>query len=597
MEKNIWNNTEELLQFNLKQVIHQSSSDGIKQYVQKVLSGIDLGKIVAKTVAKNGSIIEVVGKIMPVRHNENKVILQGYFQNITEVNLEKSARIKVETRLQSILDNMMSGCYIVNFEWEFVYVNKTAAKQGYMGKNKLIGQNMLKLYPNLKDSEIYKMYAKCMFERVNIHCELNYQYENGIEKWFEFQLEPVEEGIFIISIDITEKKLAEEKAKTQQLLYEKAEKIALIGSWKFNAIKNSYTWTSGLFEILELNMNLIKPSYDHFLSLVHPSDKENILLHNKLSLFNKSYYSIDYRLQFEDGRIKYISEHVAYFFDDAGNHLRTVGTLQDNTETKLYELQLEENEKKYRQLVENIPDSLSKRDLNGKLFYCNKQYADIFGLSKIDLEIITNSTENHEEILFPSFLSKEHKSIIKQKIINITNGETSNEPIFFDGIVNGRMHWFEGNITPIYEDGNLIGTQAIMRDITERISSNNQVVKQNLELKKINFELDSFVYRTSHDLRSPLTTLLGLIDLSKDTNDLNEMLEYLDMMKIGIDRMDSTIRNIIEYSKNIRSESQYVELNIHQVIDEIMPSLQNIKYSDQVTFKINILDNVRIHKL
>ncbi len=74
--------------------------------------------------------------------------------------------------------------------------------------------------------------------------------------------------------------------------------------------------------------------------------------------------------------------------------------------------------------------------------------------------------------------------------------------------------------------------------------------QKNGELIKVNKELDRFVYSTSHDLRSPISSLRGLINLTKYTNDPVEIKSYLTMMEGRLIRLDKFIKDISDYSRN-----------------------------------------------
>src|SRR5687767_8575974 len=106
-----------------------------------------------------------------------------------------------------------------------------------------------------------------------------------------------------------------------------------------------------------------------------------------------------------------------------------------------------------------------------------------------------------------------------------------------------------------------------------RYESNRQLQgemlrKQNEELTKINKELDSFVYSVSHDLRSPLTSILGLINVAKlDTTKNKESVDnYFDMIERSVLKLDETLREILDYSRNARGELIISEIDLNILI-------------------------------
>lgn len=78
--------------------------------------------------------------------------------------------------------------------------------------------------------------------------------------------------------------------------------------------------------------------------------------------------------------------------------------------------------------------------------------------------------------------------------------------------------------------------------------------KQNEELLKVNKELDNFVYSVSHNLRGPLLSVVGLLNVVKKINDRSEVNELHGMMRSSIAKLDDTLKDIIEYSRNSRND-------------------------------------------
>jgi signal transduction histidine kinase len=99
-------------------------------------------------------------------------------------------------------------------------------------------------------------------------------------------------------------------------------------------------------------------------------------------------------------------------------------------------------------------------------------------------------------------------------------------------------------------------------------NSERTLIEKNRELTKVNRELDRFVYSASHDLRAPLSSIDGLIELSRRDNTNRE--EYLDLMKGRILVMDKLIHDIIDYSRNTRVPPVSEKVNFHQFILEIV---------------------------
>lgn len=128
-----------------------------------------------------------------------------------------------------------------------------------------------------------------------------------------------------------------------------------------------------------------------------------------------------------------------------------------------------------------------------------------------------------------------------------------------------------------------------------RFENNRQVQeellrKQNDELTKINKELDLFVYSVSHDLRSPLSSILGLVNVARmEAMKSYEVFEnYLDMIERSVMKLDLTLREILDYSRNARGELITTETNLAQLINDTFEQLAHVNGYDQIKRQIDI---------
>lgn len=119
----------------------------------------------------------------------------------------------------------------------------------------------------------------------------------------------------------------------------------------------------------------------------------------------------------------------------------------------------------------------------------------------------------------------------------------------------------------------------IIRDITERKRTEK-------ELRKRNFELDSFVYRASHDLKAPLNSLMGLINLVESETEDTAVLRYLGMMNKSVVKLDAFIRDLADFSRNARQEVEKSEILWDNLLQETMDDLNFMQNADRVEKKI-----------
>lgn len=124
----------------------------------------------------------------------------------------------------SILENMKEGFQLIGFDWRYLYVNRTVIEQSKFPKEELIGHKMTDKYPGFENTAAFKVLKQCMDERISQNVENEFTFPDNTRGWFDLSVQPAEEGLIILSMDITKRKEADllkeqHINKIEQLLY------------------------------------------------------------------------------------------------------------------------------------------------------------------------------------------------------------------------------------------------------------------------------------------------------------------------------------------------------------------------------------------
>ncbi|MBC7845329.1 MAG: PAS domain S-box protein [Flavobacterium sp.] len=300
-----------------------------------------------------------------------------------------------------------------------------------------------------------------------------------------------------------------------------------------------------------------------------------------------------------NGEKRNVMPYPVAFVNPLGEITGAVNVLTDITEIKIAEKALKESEKKYRQIVETSQEGIWVIDENHKTSFVNKKMEEILDYTKEEIM--------GKEIDF--FMDEEGKQLVAKSIIRKTKEQSSQRQFKYIS-KSGKEIWANVATNPFIDSKGIYkGSMAMVSDITEREKNkeklellNKELAFQNeekenraaelfttnTELVKTNRELDRFVYSVSHDLRSPLTSILGLVSFIEEESLEEDTLEHIGMIRNSVNRLDEFIKNILSYSRNNRTGLDIVQIPLQKTATEIVDSLRSIKGADDIHFEVDI---------
>jgi signal transduction histidine kinase len=146
---------------------------------------------------------------------------------------------------------------------------------------------------------------------------------------------------------------------------------------------------------------------------------------------------------------------------------------------------------------------------------------------------------------------------------------------------------FEAEYQPLSREDVLGEALVVMRNNIRRSDENLRA--KNEALTKTNMELDKFVYSVSHDLRAPLSSMLGVIDLSLEQTEDPLMSKHFEMLKSSVKKLDAFIQDILDYSRNARMEVMSEKIDFKELIHDITG---NLKFMSGTNRRVEIKTNI-----
>lgn len=227
---------------------------------------------------------------------------------------------------------------------------------------------------------------------------------------------------------------------------------------------------------------------------------------------------------------------------------------------KQSEEQLRESEKQYRTLVENMDEGLIYVDLNGEIQFANQSMCRMLNYGQDEIlgknftkDICYDDNPNGVLGMIQSRLSEQHEIPIRKK--------------------NGQKVWVIINNHPlINEKGKKIGTMGTLVNITDR-------KKTEEKLKQVNEELKTFIYRTSHDLRGPLASVLGITNLASMEITDARALKYFEYVDRSTQKLDRTLKALIDVASITQPDEGYTQVQFEELVREV---IDNLNYTNRL---------------
>lgn len=410
-------------------------------------------------------------------------------------------------------DNMLEGIQILDFNWRYVYVNNAVVTQSQFKREELIGKTIIEKYPGVEHSELFRVMKRCMTERTAEKMTNEFVFPDGSTGYFDLSIQPVPEGIFILSVDRT----AEVKSKqallqmnrrynfisninksivhirdTKELL-EKACKIAVTaGKYKTAWINIKHHWHGTHFYIRESGYYVnpetpkLYPPIPCFDPLVRETPAGHAFHSGRSAVSNTLrndrslqpwlpefiaagiYATVALPITIFGKTIGVFGLHsdTAGFFDAeemitleevAGDISFALENFERDVLHKETETQLQKNERRFRALIEKSTDVKSMATAEGALIYLSTSVNNVLGYSPEEL-LHSQVTDLVHPAERPAFIQL-RSTILETPGASVTFQHRRRHK-------NGSWVWCEGTIANMLDEPGVMAVVSNFRDIS-----------------------------------------------------------------------------------------------------------------------------------
>jgi len=337
--------------------------------------------------------------------------------------------------------------------------------------------------------------------------------------------------IAALSLQRARRKRTEVALAEKELRFREAQAIAHLGSFHWDVGADTVVWSDELYRIYGIDPGELGITYKTYLEYVHPDHREQVGGAVEQALTIRQPFEHEYRIVRPTGESRWVFTHSRPIFDGDGILISIQGVCQDITDRKLAEDSIRESEKRARRtLVEQMLVGVVECDATGKFTMVNQRFCDITGYTETELLEIGPG-----DILHPDDMQR----ILGLKHRLMETGESFDaEQRFLRK--DGSVVWVNNHVAPIRDaQGAIIRAVAVMMDITDRKradSERDQLLRQEkaarAEAQAANQSKDEFLTVVSHELRSPLNSILGYARLLRtrpaDSSQVKQTVEIIE---------------------------------------------------------------------
>jgi PAS domain S-box-containing protein len=295
-------------------------------------------------------------------------------------NKDKTADNVFEQIIQNAND-----CIIIIIEGVVIFANHSAYKATGYSQADIIGRFFIDFVEESSKPALIENYKKRLAGDTSRN-----RYISGIilknKKILPFEINSYsisfngKAATLAIMHDISERIKYENQLEESNFLLSESQRIAHIGSWKWNIASKEIEWTDEAYSICGITPGDFKLTTESFMKLVHFEDQSAIREWIEVCKNGKATGSLDFRIILPEGSIRYVSIQCQLLKDKNGNSAYIMGTIQDITKIKLAFEITRESEEQYRTLFESSPDALILLNKNGFLD-CNRQALTMFNVT------------------------------------------------------------------------------------------------------------------------------------------------------------------------------------------------------------------------
>jgi PAS domain S-box-containing protein len=484
-----------------------------------------------------------------------------------------------QTELQLVMDAVPALISFIDADGYYRFNNRTYEEWFGHPRSKFYGRHLKEVFkgPNWESIRPY-VEAALSGKRVDYECQISYPAAGN--RYVRVTYIPRlgkqgrTSGFVVLVQDITRLKQVEEELRAKQERLKLAQAAARVGNFEWNIQTNVNIWSKELEALYGLKPGEFGDSYEEWRRWIHPDDIAQAEADVQNALKTGELYT-DWRIIWTDGSIHWLHARARVFFDDAGNPLRMLGVNVDISDRKRVEETLRHSELIFRTLSDAMPQMFWITQPDGYHEYFNQRWYDYTGVT-----LEHSRGEGWQTILHPDDLQR----TIKIWRNSLCTGTTYDIEYRLRRAADGEYRWHLGRALPLRQQtGQIVkwfGSCTDIHDqklaVEERAQALERERAARIELEKASRMKDEFLAVLSHELRSPLNSILGWSRLLRSQQLAPDITEKaLATIERNARAQTQLIEDLLDISRIIRGHIR-LELRPTDLLSVIQAALDTV---------------------
>lgn len=346
---------------------------------------------------------------------------------------------------------------------------------------------------------------------------------------------------------------------------------ARMGTWEWNLETGQISWSDQIEPMFGLQPGEFDGKYETYLSLIHPDDLSQVRDAIAEVLANPSAeLVVEHRLLRPDREIHWLEGRGKVHRDSAGKPTRLAGTVVDITDRKGSEQALRQAEEKYRNIVEYAVFGIFQSLPDGHYISVNTAMAHLHGYDTPE-EMLKSITDIGSQIYVDASDRERFANLLKAEGA-VYGFEARNHR------KDGSIIWISCNARAVKDErSHILYYEGTVEDISDRKTATAERERLLGELSAKNAELERFVYTVSHDLKSPLVTIVGFLGFLEEdfkTADMDAFHRDMDRIYRATFKMQDLLMDLLDLSRVGRMMNEPVDVSFDALVTDAVELTQ-----------------------